>query len=283
MAPPATPSARALASIPLPGEACRPRPLRSLNELRPAGSSSRCQTPWKPAAAANTAGPEETAAAPDRPAWITKPWEASPFRRVSTRTQRAALPAAASQLSISYGSTVTLSRAVMRRSDPSAAAEHVVEKVLLARAPWSKLPSGELILRGLTPDSDRLEPPWPDLIVSSGRRSALIARTARRRAGGKPLLVHVQDPRAGARDFDLVVAMAHDAVEGPNVLKVATTLHDVTPERLAAAADAWRERLAHLPRPLIGVVVGGPAGLPPRAVPVDHARVPVVLHHPDRR
>ena len=57
--------------------------------------------------------------------------------------------------------------------------------------------------------------------------------------------------------------MDHDEVQGPNVVRVATALHDVTPERLAVAAQAWGERLARLPRPLTGVIVGGPAGRAP--------------------
>ncbi|CAN7615820.1 mitochondrial fission ELM1 family protein [Phenylobacterium sp. LjRoot225] len=144
-----------------------------------------------------------------------------------------------------------------------AVADEVIEKVVIARPPWRNLPSGRLILLGLEPQSDLIGPPWPDLIVSSGRRSALIAREARRRAKGAPLLVHVQDPRAGVRDFDLIVAMDHDDVQGANVVRVATALHDVTPERLSAAADAWRGRLSPLRRPLIGVIVGGPAGRAP--------------------
>ena len=147
-----------------------------------------------------------------------------------------------------------------------AVADHVVEKVILSRPPWRSLPSGRLILRGLEPGGDKVAPPWPDLIVSCGRRSGLVAREARRRAKGAPLLAHVQDPRTGAADFDLVVAMDHDHVKGQNVLRVATALHDVTPARLAAAAEAWRERLALLGRPLIGVIVGGPAGRAPFGV-----------------
>lgn len=144
-----------------------------------------------------------------------------------------------------------------------AVADQVIEKVILSRPPWRGLPSGRLILRGLEPGSDEIVPPWPDLIVSSGRRSALIAREAKRRAMGAPLLVHVQDPRTGVADFDLIVAMDHDGLSGPNVLRVATALHDVTPARLAAAAKVWRPQLARLKRPLIGVIVGGPAGRGP--------------------
>jgi mitochondrial fission protein ELM1 len=144
-----------------------------------------------------------------------------------------------------------------------AVADEVIEKVILSRPPWRSLPSGRLILRGLEAGSDEIAPPWPDLIVSCGRRSALVAREARRRAQGAPLLAHVQDPLAGADEFDLVVAMDHDEVQGPNVLRVATALHDVTPARLATAAAAWKVRLARLKRPLIGVIVGGPAGRAP--------------------
>jgi mitochondrial fission protein ELM1 len=144
-----------------------------------------------------------------------------------------------------------------------AVAGEVIEKVILSRPPWRSLPSGRLILRGLAPKSDEIAPPWPGLIVSCGRRSALIAREARRRAKGAPLLVHVQDPRAGAAEFDLIICMDHDDIEGPNVVRIATALHDVTPARLAAAAAAWRVRLAKLKRPLTGVILGGPAGSAP--------------------
>jgi mitochondrial fission protein ELM1 len=106
--------------------------------------------------------------------------------------------------------------------------------------------------------SDPLRPPWPDIIVSCGRRAARHALAARKASGGRLLAVHVQDPRLRARDFDLVVAMDHDDISaGGNVIKVATALHDVTPANLAAAAAQWNERLVLLGRPLAGVMVGG--------------------------
>lgn len=125
-----------------------------------------------------------------------------------------------------------------------AVADAVEEKVV-GSGPW---PLG----RGA------LEPPWPDLIVSCGRRAAGAALAARRASGGRILAVHVQDPRLRAGDFDLVVAMRHDAIaEGGNVIKVATALHDLTPQALAEAAVGWRARLEPLGHPLVGVVVGG--------------------------
>jgi mitochondrial fission protein ELM1 len=125
-----------------------------------------------------------------------------------------------------------------------AVADAVEEKVVGAR-PWS-------LGRGA------LRPPWPAVIVSCGRRAAGAALAARKAAGGRILAVHVQDPRLRASDFDLVVAMEHDTIaEGGNVIKVATALHDLTPQSLAEAAAAWRPRLEPLGHPLTGVIVGG--------------------------
>ncbi len=108
------------------------------------------------------------------------------------------------------------------------------------------------------PSSERLHPPWPDILITCGRRSVSRALTIRKASGGRTLTVHVQDPRSRAADFDLVVAMAHDRIPpGGHVIKVATALHDLTPDNLAEAGRSWAGRLAPLGRPLLGVVIGG--------------------------
>src|SRR5690606_12976302 len=57
--------------------------------------------------------------------------------------------------------------------------------------------------------------------------------------------------------FDLVVAPAHDRLEGANVLSITGSPHRVTPQRLAEAGAAFADRLASLPRPRVAVLVGG--------------------------
>jgi mitochondrial fission protein ELM1 len=105
---------------------------------------------------------------------------------------------------------------------------------------------------------DPFEPPWPDVLITCGRRSARFGMALRKRMPANVLAVHIQDPRAPATAFDLIVAMEHDRIPiGHNVIKVATALHDLTPASLAAQADAWRERLAGYGRPLTGVMIGG--------------------------
>jgi mitochondrial fission protein ELM1 len=135
-----------------------------------------------------------------------------------------------------------------------------VEKTVDVRAPWSLAPPAlwRLTLMGLDPRKDRLEPPWPDLVVSCGRKAAKAAVAVKRASGGRTLAVHIQNPLMALSEFDLVIPMRHDpVVEGPNVVPIDLALHDVTPQVLAAAGEAWRERFAGLPRPLTGVLLGG--------------------------
>jgi mitochondrial fission protein ELM1 len=118
---------------------------------------------------------------------------------------------------------------------------------------------------------DAFEPPWPDVLITCGRRSARFGMALRKRMPADVLAVHIQDPRAPATAFDLIVAMEHDRIPvGRNVIKVATALHDLTPAGLAGEADAWRERLAAYGRPLAGVMIGGSTAR--QAFTLRHAR-----------
>lgn len=132
-------------------------------------------------------------------------------------------------------------------------------KTIGLRVPWRWLP-GNLcpgVLHGLTPGSDPVEPPWPELLITCGRRSAAVSIAIRRLSGGRTLTVHIQDPQVPVRFFDLVVPPRHDGLEGDNVLATRGALHRVTPEKLHEAVAAQAGRFAHLPRPLVAVLVGG--------------------------
>jgi mitochondrial fission protein ELM1 len=133
------------------------------------------------------------------------------------------------------------------------------ELVVDLRSPWRYLPTSlnPFALAELTARSDRPAPPWPDLLISCSRRAAAVSIAVRRASRGRTLTVHVQNPLTSPAAFDLVVAMDHDGLTGANVVSVPTALHDVTPARLAAAADVWRTRLIRPGRPLVGVVLGG--------------------------
>jgi len=108
--------------------------------------------------------------------------------------------------------------------------------------------------------SGRFEPPWPDVLISCGRKSVAISRAVKRASGGRTFHIHVQDPMMSTVAFDLVAPPRHDGVKGKNVVATRGALHPITPEKLAAAAERFRPHFAHLPRPLVAVLVGGPNG-----------------------
>ena len=109
--------------------------------------------------------------------------------------------------------------------------------------------------------SSPLGPPWPDLVITAGRRNEPIARWIRRSADRRVRLVHVGRPWARPSRWDLVVTTPQYRVpDAPNVLQNEAPLHRVTAERLAKEAAAWAPRFASLPRPLIAVLAGGNSG-----------------------
>jgi mitochondrial fission protein ELM1 len=108
--------------------------------------------------------------------------------------------------------------------------------------------------------SSALEPPWPDLVLSAGRRNEPVARWIRQRAG-HTRLVHVGRPWAPLDSFDLIITTPQYFLPPrPNILHNHLPLHGINTTRLAQAADAWRGRLQHLPRPWIALLVGGDSG-----------------------
>ena len=108
--------------------------------------------------------------------------------------------------------------------------------------------------------SSSLTAPWPDLVIAAGRRTVPAARWIRRQSGGRTRLVHVGRPWAPLGWFDLVATTAQYGLpERPNVLRNTLPLSPLDPTRLAEAAARWEPRFAALPRPWIGILVGGEA------------------------
>ncbi len=135
----------------------------------------------------------------------------------------------------------------------------VTLKRVHVRPPWSRLPPQLWFapFRAVAPGSDLLTPPWPDLLIAAGRRTVALSIAIRGRARGRTFTVQILDPTVPPDRFDLVVAPRHDRLSGANVISTVGSLNRVTTERLAAAARAFSDSVAHLPRPRVAVMLGG--------------------------
>lgn len=134
----------------------------------------------------------------------------------------------------------------------------VVKRVHL-RSPWRQLsPFLRLGLRyAASPAGDAIAPPWPDLLIGTGRQSIAPSLAARRLSRGRTFTVQIQDPQISPRHFDVVVVPRHDRLRGSNVLVTRGALHRVTPAVLEDAARRLGPRLEALPRPRVAVLIGG--------------------------
>ncbi len=110
--------------------------------------------------------------------------------------------------------------------------------------------------------SSTLEAPWPDLIISAGRRNEPICRWIQKQAAPHRVrLVHIGRPWARIENFDLIVTTPQYRLPvRPNVLHNKTPLHRINTDRLRGDAEAWAPRLSDLPKPYIAVMIGGNSG-----------------------
>jgi mitochondrial fission protein ELM1 len=109
--------------------------------------------------------------------------------------------------------------------------------------------------------SSAIEAPWPDLVISAGRSTEAVGFWIRRHGNPNVRLVFVGTPWADPASFDLVITTPQYGLpKAPNILHNALPLHGVTPEKLASEAARWEDRLSHLPKARIALLVGGSSG-----------------------
>ncbi len=111
--------------------------------------------------------------------------------------------------------------------------------------------------------SDPLVPPWPDLVLTAGRRNETVALWIRHQAARrwqKVRIVQLGRPWARLSHFDLIVTTPQYQLPPlPNVLYNTFPLHGLTAEALSAAAETWRSKVS-VPGPYVALLVGGSSG-----------------------
>ncbi|MCK6418396.1 MAG: mitochondrial fission ELM1 family protein [Alphaproteobacteria bacterium] len=101
-----------------------------------------------------------------------------------------------------------------------------------------------------------LMPPWPDLLITSGRKAVAASRYIKRASGGRTFTLHLQDPRTAARHFDLVAIPAHDKKRGENTIVTLGAPTRTTHSGLAQARQDFLQ-FETLKSPRVAVLIGG--------------------------
>lgn len=99
-------------------------------------------------------------------------------------------------------------------------------------------------------------PPWPDIVITAGRKAIAASRFIKSESGGQTFTLHLQDPHIHPKAFDLVAVPAHDKLRGDNVIVTAATPNRITRDRLDEAAESF-PALTALPAPRAAVLIGG--------------------------
>ncbi len=128
---------------------------------------------------------------------------------------------------------------------------------VLARLPNRLLGASPLGLRSAS--RAELAPPWPDLVIVTGRRLAPIARWIRMKSRGRTRAVHLGRKGGLTSDaFDLTVTCAHFGLPTDSRrLETVVPPNPIGPDRLAEASTKWPGLFGEAPRPHVALLVGG--------------------------
>lgn len=105
-------------------------------------------------------------------------------------------------------------------------------------------------------DGKPLTAPFPDVAISCGRRS-IPAMLALKKLSPRTKILHVQNSKNATRFFDAVIVPEHDGLSGANVFNSFGAIHHLTMEKISASAPFFAPVWQDLPRPWLGVLVGG--------------------------
>jgi mitochondrial fission protein ELM1 len=106
--------------------------------------------------------------------------------------------------------------------------------------------------------SDALQPPWPDLLITVGRRMSMVALWIQEQSAGRTKIVLLGTPKRFPGRFDLaIISEQYRQPPRPNFLRIRYPLQKMDKAAIAAEAEDWHAEFGHLRRPLIAVMVGG--------------------------
>lgn len=103
-------------------------------------------------------------------------------------------------------------------------------------------------------------PPYPEVLLATGRLSIPYFRAVLRKAGIRTFGIVLQDPKTDPRTADVIWVPEHDKRRGPNVITTLTAPHSFSQTRLAELRKHMPAEIAALPAPRVALILGGPSG-----------------------
>ena len=130
----------------------------------------------------------------------------------------------------------------------------IIIKRIRLREPWRRLPNATWgdPFKLLDSAGDLLEPPFPQLWIGCGRL-AVPFTIAVKRNGPATFTIELQNPRAPASLFDLVIPPQHDGLDGDNVFPIVGS-----PARRAVMPDTQLAAAIRQSGSTVAVLIGGP-------------------------
>jgi hypothetical protein len=107
--------------------------------------------------------------------------------------------------------------------------------------------------------SDPLVPPWPELVLTVGRRPAMAAQWIRKQSAGKTKVVLLGRPRKMLAEFALVIITGQFLMpKRDNILSLDLPLMRVDMAKIDKAVSIWRPSFQAMKQPVTALLVGGP-------------------------
>ena len=122
--------------------------------------------------------------------------------------------------------------------------------------------------------SDEIISPWPDLVLSTTRRTVPIARYIRKKSNNKTKIIQLMYPSGGIGicDMDMIVVPEHDKDKNkqtPKTLVITGAPTKIFTDTLVQERKLWMPVFENLPKPLTAVIIGG--AIKDKPWPLDNA------------
>ena len=131
-------------------------------------------------------------------------------------------------------------------------------RLVSPRAPWSWSPRMPVDpAQAPHRPGSPIAPPFPHIAIAAGRRTVPYLRALKRASHGRVFTIFIKDPYTGPGTADMLWVPAHDRLRAENIVVTLTPPHVLRPALFDEARRAPDARIAALPQPRVGMVLGG--------------------------